>query len=173
VIWLKYVIIGALFFIFSLLQASFFPYFTIGGAVPSLVFTLYFIIIFFEHPQNRVAGVWTAVIAGIISDMFLAAPFGVSIAAFLIIYLLHAAGSYFLRSGQSRHLVFYFIGMFSVLFLAYRGLLYLTGGFFKFDSGLDTTMVISLAYSLMFAIIGFYVGQKIFSKNVNNQLKLL
>lgn len=172
-IWLKYFIIGTLFFVFSLLQASFFPYFIIMGAVPNLVFTLFFIIIFFEHSHRHALLMGTAIIAGIISDMFLGSPFGVCISAFLIIHFLYLFIGHFLRDSQSDHLIFYFVGMFSTLFLVYYGLLYLLGIFFPFESGFGATTFIGLAYSLVFALVGFYLGRKLFSKDFNNQLKLL
>ena len=172
-IWFKYVIIAMLFFIFSWLQASFLPYFSVLGAIPNLIFILFFIIVFFEQSSGRAVPITTAIIAGIISDLFLPSPFGVSIAAFLVIYFLYRIISHFLRSGQSDHLVFYFIGMFSVLFVAYHALLYLAGMLFPVEASLGATTFISLVYSLAFGLAGFYVGKALFAKSFDNQLKLL
>lgn len=171
--WLKYIIIAVLFFIFSWLQASFFPYFSILGATPNLVFILFFIIAFFDQSSGRAMSITAAIIAGIISDLFLLLPFGTSVAVFLVVYFVYRLTSHFLHSGQSNYLVLYFVGMFSALFLVYHSLMYLVGMLFPIEAGLGATMFMGLMYSLVVALLGFCLGQTFFYQNSDNQLKLL
>ncbi len=172
-IWLKYAAAALIFFISSLLQASFFPYFSIMGATPSLVFTLFFLILFFEHSLGRGLGLGSAIIAGIISDMFLSSPFGVCILAFLAVYFLHALIGHFFSDSQSNYRILYFIAMFCVLFVAYYSLLQLAAVLFGGQGVLGMVTFINLAYSLVFATLGFYAGKTFLPEDINNQLKLL
>ncbi len=162
--WVKYIIITLLFFLFAVLQTSFLPYFNIAGSTPSLIFILFFILIFFETPLSS-EGFFMAIIAGFFADIFLPSFFGLSIIAFLIIYLANKLAGHFLREGQEKYQIFYFIPVFLAGFAVYEFLL----NNFNFGEG----VLLSLAYSLFFACIGFYICKKLIGKSAaDNQLRL-
>jgi len=170
--WFYYVITFLLFFVFSLLQSSFFPYFAIWGAVPNLVFCLFFTLIFFEPQQHYTDGFFAAIMAGLFADMFLPSYFGVSTGAFLVAYITYKIFGHFLRENQQKHLVFYFMGMFSLLFLVHQATLFLFSLALDFPFSFGITFLVSLVYGVAFAMVGFYIGKKIFARHFDNQLKL-
>lgn len=172
--WLKYIIFFALFFFLALFQASFLPYFAIASASANLVFVLFFLVIFFERDRGFENGFFAAVVAGFFSDMFLPSYFGLSIATFLIIYFANKFSSRLFREGESPYLVFYFTGAFCLSLLAYQTALYGASSLlgFEFHFGV-TPLIASLLYSLAFALPGFYLFKALFSKDTDNQLKLL
>ena len=171
--WLKQVIIAVLFIFFAILQASFFPYVAIAGAVPNLVFALFFVLIFFEPQQAYFEGFLAVLIAGLVQDIFLPPYFGISMGSLLIVYFLYKSIGHFLKGDQRKYLIFYFMIVFSLLFGAYNALLYGASVLLNFEFNIGPATLTSLAYSLVFAAAGFYVGRNIFSENSHNQLKLL
>src|SRR3989344_8367651 len=163
--WVKQIIIVALFFLFTLLQASFLPYFNILGAVPNLVFIMFFTIAFFENKHSYALGFFTAVVAGFFLDMILPFFFGISILSLIAIYFLAKLAGHFLREGEDKYPMKYFIPMFSVAFVAYYAALYVLSSFAKVQSDFGVVTGISLGYSLVFALIGFFVYKTLFKKD--------
>ena len=171
--WVKYLIIALLLFIAALLQASFFPYFAVAGAIPNLVFAIFFILIFFESKDGAAESLFTAVAAGFFLDMFLPSFIGLGIGIFLIMYVVDKlAMNFFNRTGED-NLVFYFIGTFCASFVVYSALVYGASLLFGFEFLVGAPTLVSLAYSLVFAIPGFYLAKALFYKDISNQLKLL
>ncbi len=171
--WLKYVIIFLFFVVFSLLQVSFFPYFSIFGATPNLVFALFFTLLFFEPQAVSPQSFFTIIAAGLLIDIFLPLYFGPATVTFLLIYLFCKLVMHIFAQGRESHLIFYYLCLFSVSFLGYNILLYATSLLFNFEFSAGVITAISLLYSLPFAALGFYAGRKIFFHGNDNQLKLL
>lgn len=168
--WIKYFIIAFLFFIFSLIQASFFPYFNIWGATPNLVFILFSLLIFFDAKEQ---GFFYAIFAGLLSDIFLLSYFGVAIISFLIIYSIQRLTVYFIKN-KSQYAVFYFMIIFSVNFILYNILIYLFSIIFNFPFNFGWIIIVSLLYNLIIALPGFYVYKMLTKTDyTENQLKLL
>lgn len=160
--WVQYGIIVVALFLLAILQASFFPYFSIFGATPNLVFVVFFAIIFFENKHLYAMGFFTAIAAGIFLDIISSPYFGRSIVTLLIIYFMVKLAKYFLKEGGDAYPLSYFVPMFLV------GLLVALAPNFSLGA------IISLPYSLAFALIAFCL-YKIFLKKGDdtNQLKLL
>ncbi len=174
VIIAKYVILFLTCFLFAILQISFLPYFSIFGSAPNLIFSLFFLVIFFLQNKEYMQGFFMAIVAGFFMDVTLPGKFGISIISFLIIYFLHKAIIHFFQSSQTKNLIFYFTTEFIGLFLVFQFLLYLFSNFFNVQLQISSSVLVSLLYSLFFTIIGFYICKKLFYQNTDdNQLKLL
>lgn len=171
--WFKYPFIIVLFFLLSLLQASFFPFFAIYGATPNLIFTFFFIFIFFAPKNTHFEVFGIALIAGILSDMFLASFFGVSIASLLAVYFAYQIVGHFTHPDPQQYPIFYFGGTFCAAFTLYAGLLHGAGLLFNFETAFGSVTFVSLAYSLPIALAGFTIGSNFFAKRADKQLKLL
>lgn len=196
--WLKYPIIIFLFFVLFLLQNSFLPYFNVVGAVPNLIFILFFILTFFEKPNDyykedqsflldsklwRTEGFFTVIIAGFFLDIFSPPTdgfyFGLSMIALLIIYLIIKIIMHFLRDlpaqtgMQDRYLIFYFLSIFLFSFFIYNIYSHLLFSSFNLTLGFNRAMFVDFLYNLIFVYFGFYAYKNFIEKdNSNNQLKL-
>src|SRR5438067_1831116 len=81
-----YIILAAVFFCLWLLQVSFFPYFTIMGTVPNLIFIFYFLIISFENRNEFALGLFATGVAGFFLDIVSPFTLGASTGVLLAIY---------------------------------------------------------------------------------------
>lgn len=174
--WFKYPFTIVLFFLFVILQTSFLTYFDIIGAVPNIVFILFFILVFFEDKNQYDFGFWTAVVAGFFLDVFLPSYFGISIISLLIVYFLVKISIQFLKEWASKFPIFYFIPIFLGCFFVHNAFLQLSSWLFGFPfhniSGIK--VLIAGTYNLVIASGGFYIYKKLVRKNNDeNQLKLL
>ena len=68
--WLKSILIFFLFWLFAIAQNSFFAHFNLFGAVPDIVFILFFLLVFFESFENYYQIIFYAVVAGFFADIF-------------------------------------------------------------------------------------------------------
>lgn len=163
--WLKALVIILLFYFFALLQNSFLPHFNIFGAVPNLVFILFFLLMFFsvrggpspkaDAPREQALGwqnIFYAIAAGFFLDIFSFSYFGASIA---ILFLMAFLIKKIINSLKNLSIVF-FIPLFLVFFTAYEIIfrLYLSANFGR-------NFYIEIVYNLAFAILGFYIYKKI------------
>lgn len=73
-----------IFYILTLLQTSFIPFFEIKGLTINLVLVLIILINFFEIPEKRI-GLWSAFIAGFFLDVWSSMPFGIEILIFVLV----------------------------------------------------------------------------------------
>ncbi|MDO8530359.1 MAG: hypothetical protein Q7S10_03075 [bacterium] len=161
--WLKYPLIATLFFFLALLQASFLPHFSIMGAAPSLVFILFFILVFneclkhkFFHAEYYFA-LFLVVLGGIFLDIFSPFYFGLSIISLLGVYALVKTIIYFIREQQDSYFILYFVGIFSFCFFANVAFVNLVSNNFHFGKYL----YIELAYNVALACTGFYIYKMI------------
>ena len=170
--WLKYTIITVLLYFLSVFQNGFLPHFNIMGAFLNLIFIVFFILIFFES-KNQLHGFFIAILSGFFLDVFLSSDFGVSIILLLLIYFLTSTAKHFFRDGQSRYLVVYFAGLFSVSYVLYYFLLHFVLTFHQTESSFGLVTMVGLLYNLVFAVAGFYLYEKVVGKIYqDNQLKL-
>ena len=160
------------FFFAAILQSSFFPYFSIAGATPNLIFILFFLVMFFTDKKTHVPGFFAIVSAGFFLDVLSPFYFGTSMLALFIIYAAHHLLSHLLHRGEN-FLILYFAIAFCGFLLAYDGLLFLFSLIFNIPFFFNMPLVISVAYSLLFAIVGFFIAERLEATRAsNNQLKL-
>lgn len=172
---IRYLILITVFTASAIVQYSFLPYFNIAGAVPNLLFILFFTMVFFERQSivNQ-SGFFTAIIAGVLLDMALPSHFGPSIIALLAVYALHKMSMHFLPDIRDDHMIFYFMGIFSLEWLCYHALVRAYASFTGFTFNFGPVVLVGLVYSLIIAIIGFYLYRYFLVRSRHgNQLKLL
>ena len=179
---IKLLILIVLFSFFAILQNSFFTYFSVMGSSVNLVFILFFILIFFynrsaDEKESDSYIILLAVVAGFFLDLFLPIYFGVSIISLLIIYIIEKFITHLMVQNREKNLIFYFICMFSLSFIVYQILLYISLkllGVHFLGLSFSVHTLGYLIYNLCFACIGFYLYKKFFHNVANNnQLKLL
>ena len=162
--WQKALFLIFLFYLFSLLQSSFFPYFNILGSVPNLVFILFFSIVFFDKKDRIYPTIIWAIIAGIFLDIFSYTRLGPSILSLVIVGFLLKKTQSALRRQEDNHPFVYFLPLFLVSFILYEFLLSAYMRFFDpshywMSFGLST--VGGIIYNLLFASLVFLVFKKI------------
>lgn len=72
------------FYILTLFQTSFMPFFGIKGLTINLILVLVILINFFEVPEKKI-GLWSAFIAGFFLDVWSSMPFGIEILIFVLV----------------------------------------------------------------------------------------
>ncbi len=118
--WKKILSIIFLFYLFALLQSSFFSHFDLFGAVPNLVFILFFIVVFFEEKTNNYFIIVSAIMAGIFLDISSYTIIGPSIILLTVIGLLLKKFQLLLKNTGDSHPFVYFLPLFAVSFLIYN-----------------------------------------------------
>ena len=168
---IKYTITTVLFFVLSLIQSSFLPFFSIVGQIPNLVFILFYVILFFD---NRGESFFWAILVGFLLDVFMPSYFGISIISLLVIYLLKKILDYFLKDIQGKYFIVYLIFLFSINFVIYSLLVYAFSLIFRSSYELSLSLMVSLAYNIILFLPAFYIYKFIARPDyLENQLKLL
>ncbi|MCK4453822.1 rod shape-determining protein MreD [Candidatus Parcubacteria bacterium] len=72
------------FYILTLFQTSFMPFFDINGLTINLVLVLVILINLFEVPEKKI-GLWSAFMAGFFLDVWSSMPFGIEILIFVLV----------------------------------------------------------------------------------------
>lgn len=168
-IFWKFFTIGALFFVAALAQSAFLPHMSVMGALPNLVFILFFAFIFFEKLPSRVMGIAAAIGAGFLLDVFSPSYFGIQIASLLLVYGAIKTIIYFLRDRQEEYLLVYFIPVFTISFTGYQGLVYVILNFPHLQLAIPAIFYIQLAYNISLALIGFYLFKYATSDHYKNR----
>jgi len=167
--WKKLLAITFLFYIFALLQNSFLTHFNLFGAIPNLVFILFFSLVFFDKKDNNYQVILYAVLAGIFLDVFSYTYLGPSIIILLIIGFLLKGIQMSLKSTEDKHPFVYFLPLFLIFLLAYNFLLglylYLLDPN-KIILAFGITTIFLLIYNLFIASIFFYIHKKFNGKKI-------
>lgn len=165
--WQKTLVIIFLFYLFALLQNSFFVHFNLFGAVPNLVFILFFLLVFFENdprgaPRNYQI-IFLAATAGIFLDVFSYTYIGPSIALLIIIGFLLKNTQTLLKNKEDNNPFIYFLPLFIVFLLVYN----LSLGLYLYFLDPNKIMpvfgigIIFLAiYNTIIASVFFYIYKK-------------
>lgn len=162
-------IIILLFFLFSLLQNSFFVHFDILGAAPNLVFVFFFLLSFFAKEDMPYSFIFFAITAGIFIDIFSYTYLGSSAVLFLVVGGLLKGVQSVLKSRDDSQPLVYFAPLFLVFFIIYEVLLSV---YLRFIDPAQTLMIFDLkfvvaaVYNLAFALIGFFIFKKFGTGNV-------
>ncbi len=171
--FLKWCIFLVVVFSAAVAEVSFVTRFNIFGAVPNLVFMVFFLALFLSGKNNYQWHFFIAVTAGVFLDVIGSRYFGISSVALLILYGVNLAIWRFFQQTQGQHQIFYFAGLFFGSLLLYDGLLYLASIIFSFSFELGLQTFIGLCYSLIVACAAFFLYQKFLGKDFDkNQLKL-
>ena len=161
--WKKLLAIIFLFYLFALLQNSFFSHFNLFGAVPNLVFILFFLLIFFTGKGKNYQIICIAATAGIFLDLFSYTYLGPSIVLLIIIGFLIKNAQSLLKNREDSHPFIYFVPLLIISLLAYD--LFLSLYLYFLDQnksaitfGLGT--IFYVIYNLLIASILFYIYKK-------------
>ena len=176
--WLKYLIIILLFYFFAILQNSFFAHFNFMGAVPNLVFILFFTLIFFTQKRGFVEVIFYSFAGGFFLYIFSDVNFSASVILLLIIGLSEKNAQKLLRNKQNDDYPFiYFLPLFFVSILAYDLLSSFIINSLNFSwpvFNLTWGFVSGIIYNLIIASIIFLAYKNFFSPAIDNrQLPLL
>jgi rod shape-determining protein MreD len=117
-IWVGYLATIALFYFFALLQNSFFTHFAFAGVTPNLVFSLFFVLLFFSG-KSKFSPIFLAIFSGIILDIFSVAYFGTSIIILTVIALLFKKIQNSLMEGEDSRPFIFFVPLFAVALVLY------------------------------------------------------
>jgi len=175
--WIKSLVVIVLFYLFAVMQNSFFTHFNLFGAVPNLVITLFFLVVFFLPKNSSAEIILYSVFAGLFLDIFSYAYFGVSIILLLIIGLFAQKMKTMLqeKSNDTFPLV-YFLPLFIISLLFYDFALSLCRDKFSFMQAISIfNFAISweIVYNLLTAWLAFYIYKKFLQpKTADHQLRL-
>jgi len=147
--WKKCLIIVILFYLFAQLQNSFFAHYNFFGAVPNLVFALFFTSVFFEKKYFCV--ILLSIIAGLFLDIFSYMQLGPSIVLLTGIGVVLKKVQQLLQNRQDNYPFTYFLPLFVLFFAIYLVLLSLS---------FDLRIITSIIYSAVFAVLMFYIFKK-------------
>ena len=177
--WIKTVGILLLFLILAVLQTTFLPHISIGGAVFNVVFVVFFTLAFFEKESTvswqhlPVQGLVVAAVVGCILDAFSTHYFGPSIISLMTAYVAIKLLIHFLKERQSSYLFIYFILIFLVVFIGYGVLMDVLVQFPHVHITMGVNKLVETGYNLLAAAMAYYVGQYIYFKQKSDrQLKL-
>ena len=178
--WLKYLTVIILFYIFDILQNSFFVHFNLFGTVPNLVFVLFFSLVFFSTKSGQAPGwenVFYALLAGLILDISSYTYLGVSMILLLVIALFVKKTQTLLQEKKNDKFPFaYFLSLFFISIVAYELLFMIFLDKFntaRLLAGLNRGFIIEIIYNLIIASAIFYIYKKYFkSGHDDRQLKL-
>lgn len=174
--WRKILVITILFFLLVLVQNSFFAHFKLFGAVPNLVFVLFFLLAFFKGKAVSYSVIFYAVVAGFFLDIFSFTYLGPSIILLAGLAFLLKKIQALLKNQQDQHPVIYFLPLFVIFLSLYKILLTIILGLLgplHTKIALDWQFFAGIGYSFLFAVIAFYIYKFLSEKIINTrQLKL-
>lgn len=159
--WIKPLITIILFYLFAILQNSFFVHFSLFGAAPNLVFVLFFTLIFFADPKKYYYIIFYVVCAGLFLDIFLYSYLGASIILLLLIGFFIKRAQGILSEKKDNFPFIYFLPLFLISLIIYDMLLKLSPNLKGF--------IAEVSYSMLFACIVFYVCKKFFKFGANDR----
>lgn len=164
---LKFVAIFFLLYFFAILQSSFFTYFRLFGALPDLVFCLFFVFVFFSDQNSPILGweqVFVSVSAGFFLDAISPDIFGKNIAIMVLVAFLLKQSQKLLRN-KYEHPFYFFLPLFFLYLLVY----YLLSAGINFKISFWTGIIYNMAVASAF----FWICKKfVFPEVDNRQLKL-
>ncbi len=172
IMWLKYPIIILLFLLLTLFQVSFLPHVSSVVMAPDLVFLFFFLLIFFQSPNQYSESIVVTVIAGFMLDIFLMPYSGVATVSLLLTLVIIQTAFYFLKERQGKYVAFYFIAVFLIAFTFYHAIIFLFIHSFHTPALLPLNNIgIELVWNLAIALIAFGVAKMVIKKT-NRQLTL-
>jgi len=165
--WKKSIITILLFCFFALLQDSFITHFSFFGAVPSLVFALFFTLAFFVKESNIYQIITLAIIAGFFLDIFSFTYIGPSIISLIIIGILLKYIQSALTTRDESYPFSYFLPLFIGFILLNELFIGLYIHFLDINKlilSFDIKIIYYALYSSIFATLFFYI----YKRNLKN-----
>ena len=158
--WLRLLIIFLLIGFLGILQNSFLVHFNIIGAIPNLIFILFFLVVFFEESERYIQGIFSAIAVGFFLDILSSSYFGIAIVLLLIFVFIIKHLLSLLKKTKDKYPVVYFAPLFVLFFIVFN--LFLTIAIYFLNSEqimsrLSWVFLINIVYNLVFAIFGFYI----------------
>lgn len=157
--WQKIFLITLLFYLFSLLQNSFFASYSLFGAMLNLVFVLFFLLSFFEKGNGLYKILFLPFLAGFFLDIFSYADIGPSIVVLLVTAFFLSKIQDILKNPEHEYPFAYFISLFLACLVIYNLLLWLFLPH-KMVALLSTEMLFLLIYNALAASAGFWFYKK-------------
>lgn len=170
--WLKAIAIIFLFYFFAILQNSFFIHFNLFGAVPDLVFALFFLLIFFAGKKRNYTILFCALAAGLFSDIFSHSYLGVSVILLMAIGYLAKKTQMSLNERGDKYPFAYFISLFIVSLIVYSlflGLFFYFMGLAIAPIDFSLEFAFKIIYSLFFASVLFWIYKKFMGVAMDNR----
>ena len=149
--WQKVLVIIFLFYIFALLQNSFFTYFSIFGVIPNFVFILFFLLVFFTGKNHPYQILSLALLAGIFLDIFSNNYFGKYIILLLIIGFLIKKTQTLLKSLNDNFPFVYFLPLFLIYYIIFK-----IFSSFSFNFG----FLVAIIYNSILASLFYYIFKR-------------
>jgi len=165
--WQKPLFIIILFYLFILLQNSFFVHYSLFGATPNLVFILFFLLAFFVKKDRNYQIIYLSAIAGILLDISSYAYLGVSIVVLMAIGFMLKKTQSSLKNMADSYPFAHFLPLFIVFFIVYR---VLAMAYLQFIDpshilmSFNLSFIAGIAYNTVFAVIGFWIFKKLGKK---------
>jgi rod shape-determining protein MreD len=161
--WQKILFIILLFYIFALLQGSFFTHFNLFGAAPNLVFILFFLLVFFIKKDRSYQIIYLAAIAGVLLDISSYTYLGPSIIILMAAGFLLKKTQSLLKNRQDNYPFAYFLPLFVLFFTVYEVSLIVYLRFFDPSHALisfDLKFIIGVIYNSIVASVLFLIYKK-------------
>ncbi|MCX6722377.1 MAG: rod shape-determining protein MreD [Candidatus Staskawiczbacteria bacterium] len=160
----KVLLIIILFYIFALLQSSFFTNFSLFGAIPNLIFIFFFLLVFFIKKENNYQLFILALMAGLLLDILSYSYLGMSIVLLVVIgFLLKKVQSSLRNRGDDKYPFAYFLPLFAIFFVIYNlcfGLYLYFVGLTAVPASFGLEGIFSLIYNLIIASGFFYIYKR-------------
>lgn len=171
--WIKYPIIAILFYLFAVLQNSFFAHFSLFGAVPNLVLIFFISFVFLEQKNSYYPVIFYAICAGLFLDFFSYTYFGVSMILLLALGLLIKKTQTLLQEKRDNKFpLMYFLPLFTVSLLIYDLLFSIFINSFRFEQILlnfNLSYAVEVIHNLLIAFVVFYILKKFFRFSFDNR----
>jgi len=155
--WKKLLVIVLLFYVFALLQNSFFTHFNFFGTLPNLIFILFFTLAFFNNSSQTFL---FAIIAGFFLDIYAYTYICPSIILLLIIGFLLKKVQTLLIENNGKYPFGYFLILFLIFLTSYSWLID-----FVFDF-LNIKLLLTLTYNSFIALLFFYIYRRFINEKI-------
>jgi rod shape-determining protein MreD len=159
-----------LFYLFAVLQNSFFVHFSLFGAVLNIVFIFFFLLVFFQKKASYYKIIFYSIFAGLFLDFFSYTYFGVSIILLLFVGLIGKKIQTSLQEkNNDKFPTAYFVLLFLFSFTVYDFLLRIFLSSFNFLAVLQSVnigFILEVVYNFFVAFVVFYIYKKFFVKKL-------
>lgn len=158
--WQKPFIIIFLFYLFALLQNSFFVHFSFFGLIPNLIFIFFFSLVFFLKKERGYQVIYYSALAGLLLDMYSGTFIGPAILILMVLGFMLKKMQSSLKSMDDNYPFGYFSSLFLLFYAGFRVLIMLYLQFIDplhISFILNFNFLIEIIYNSVIASVFFYV----------------